>query len=147
MEAKKNNIIYTDGACKGNPGNGGWGVYIITKDKIEKELFGYETSTTNNKMELTAAIKGLEYFKNCEKIILFTDSIYLKQGITVWIKAWKNNYWKNKQNKVIKNLELWKKLDFLNEFHDVHWNWVKAHNGDYGNERADKLANIAISLK
>ena len=147
MEAKKNNNIYTDCACKGNPGNGGWGVYIITKDKIEKELFGYETFTTNNKMELTAAIKGLEYFQNCEKIILFTDSIYLKQGITVWIKDWKNNNWNNKQNKVIKNLELWKKLDFLNEFHDVHRNWVKAHKGDYGNERADKLANIAISLK
>ena len=147
MEAKKNNIIYTDGACKGNPGNGGWGVYIITKDKIEKELFGYETFTTNNKMELTAAIKGLEYFKNPEKIILFTDSIYLKQGITIWIKAWKKNNWKNKQNKVIKNLVLWERLDFLNEFHEIDWNWVKAHNGDYGNEKADELANKAISLK
>ena len=147
MEEKKNIIIYTDGACKGNPGDGGWGVYIITKNNTEKELFGYENFTTNNKMELTAAIKGLEYFKNPEKITLFTDSIYLKQGITIWIKAWKKNNWKNKQNKVIKNLVLWKRLDFLNEFHEIDWNWVKAHNGDYGNEKADELANKAISLK
>ena len=147
MEEKKNNIIYTDGACKGNPGDGGWGVFIITKNKKEKELFGYEAFSTNNKMELTAAIKGLEYFNDPEKIILFTDSIYLKQGITIWIKAWKKNNWKNKQNKVVKNLDLWKKLDFLNSFHEVDWNWVKAHNGDYGNEKADRLANIAISLK
>ena len=103
--------------------------------------------TTNNKMELTAAIKSLEYFKYQENIILFTDSNYLKQGITIWINSWKKNSWRNNQNKTIKNLELWQRLDYLNQFHNVEWNWVKAHDGNFGNEKADQLANKAIELK
>ncbi len=98
-------------------------------------------------MELTAAIEALKYFKNNQELEIFTDSNYLKQGITVWIKSWKQNNWINKQKKVIKNVDLWKKIDFLNNFHQVKWNWVKAHNGNYGNEKADMLANKAISLK
>ena len=148
MEEKKNRIsIYTDGACKGNPGPGGWGVLIITDDNIEKEFFGYKELTTNNRMELIAAIKALDYFPDCQEIVLFTDSIYLKQGITDWIETWKKNSWKNKQKKNIKNLDLWKRLDFLNNFHNVDWNWVKAHDGNPGNEKADLLANKAIELK
>ena len=146
MQEKKNYVIYTDGACKGNPGHGGWGVYIKLKDESVKELFGYEKLTTNNKMELTAAIKSLEYFKYQENITLFTDSNYLKQGITIWINSWKKNNWKNNQNKTIKNLELWQRLDYLNQFHNVEWNWVKAHDGNFGNEKADQLANKAIEL-
>ena len=149
MEEKKNNniIIYTDGACKGNPGEGGWGVYIVENSSTHKEIFGYESNTTNNRMELTAAIEALKCFKNNQELEIFTDSNYLKQGITVWIKSWKKNNWINKQKKVIKNIDLWKKIDFLNNFHQVKWNWVKAHNGNYGNEKADMLANKAINLK
>lgn len=147
MIEKKNRIsIYTDGACKGNPGPGGWGVLIIG-DNVREEFFGYEKLTTNNRMELIAAIKALNYFSNCQEIILYTDSTYLKLGITDWIKTWKKNDWKNKQKKNIKNLDLWKKLDFLNNFHNVNWNWVKAHDGNPGNEKADLLANKAIALK
>ena len=146
IEKKNSKIIYTDGACKGNPGIGGWGVYISMENNKTKELFGYEKLTTNNKMELTAAIKGLEYFKTPEDIALFTDSNYLKLGITIWIDKWKKNNWKNKQNKNIKNPDLWKKLDHLNNFHRVTWNWVKGHSGDFGNDKADKLANKGINL-
>ena len=98
-------------------------------------------------MELIAAIKALDYFRDCQEIILFTDSTYLKQGITDWIDTLKKNNWKNKQKKNIKNLDLWKKLDWLNDFHDIDWNWVKAHDGNPGNEKADLLANKAIELK
>ena len=146
QEEIKATIIYTDGACKGNPGPGGWGAYIISESNLKKELFGYDKITTNNRMELTAAIKALEYFQECKKIHLFTDSNYLKQGITIWIKAWKNNNWKNKQKKNVKNSDLWKKLDHLNNYHTINWNWVKAHNGNPGNEKADFLANKAIEL-
>ena len=144
MEEKKKPLIYTDGACKGNPGPGGWGALIITEDKVEKEIYGYERLTTNNRMELTAAIKALDYFKDSIELVLFTDSLYLKQGITIWIEAWKKNNWKNKQKKNIKNLDLWKKLDSLNIFHNIDWSWVKAHDGNPGNEKADKLSNKAI---
>ncbi len=149
MEEKKNNhtIIYTDGACKGNPGEGGWGAYIILNNSIKKEIFGYESNTTNNRMELTAAIKALDYFKDRQKLEIITDSTYLKQGITAWIKSWKQNNWINKQKKAVKNVDLWKKLDSLNSFHKVSWHWVKAHNGNFGNEQADMLANKAIELK
>ena len=105
MEEKKNLItIYTDGACKGNPGEGGWGVYIILSDTSKKEFFGYENSTTNNRMELTAAIEALKYFKDSKELEIYTDSNYLKQGITVWIKSWKQNNWKSKQKKSVKNV-------------------------------------------
>ena len=147
MEEKKKPLIYTDGACKGNPGPGGWGALIITEDKVEKEIYGYERLTTNNRMELTAAIKALDYFKDSIELVLFTDSLYLKQGITIWIEAWKKNNWKNKQKKNIKNLDLWKKLDSLNIFHNIDWSWVKAHDGNPGNEKADQLANKAIELQ
>ena len=120
---------------------------IIAEDKTEKEICGYEKLTTNNRMELTAAIKALDYFQNSKELVLFTDSNYLKQGITVWIKAWKKNNWKNKKKKNIKNLDLWKKLDSLNDFHNISWNWVKAHDGNPGNEKADQLANKAIELQ
>jgi len=141
---KKDIIIYTDGACKGNPGPGGWGVVIYENDKIKKELAGYKDNTTNNVMEITAAIKALEYFKVKKQVIIFTDSNYLKLGITEWIYTWKRKKWTNSKKKPIKNLNLWQSLDSLNNFHLVEWKWVKAHNGDPGNERADFLATSAI---
>ena len=148
MEEKKKFIsIYTDGACRGNPGPGGWGVLIILDNNIKKELFGFEELTTNNRMELKAAIKALNYFNENKEIVLFTDSNYLKQGITTWIKAWKNNNWKTAQKKKIKNIDLWIELDEINNFHTVDWKWVKAHVGNPGNEIADMLANKAIDLK
>ena len=140
-------IIYTDGACKGNPGPGGWGAYIIFKDNVKKELYGYEKFTTNNRMELIAAIKALDYFKISQELILFTDSSYLKLGITSWLNNWKQKEWKNSQKKNIKNKDLWTELDSLNTFHKVEWHWVKAHNGNEGNEIADMLANKAIEIK
>ena len=149
MEQEKNNhiIIYTDGACRGNPGEGGWGVYIIVNHTTKKELFGYEENTTNNRMELTAAIESLNFFKESKELDIFTDSNYVKQGITNWIVSWKKNNWSNKQKKPIKNIDLWKKLDYLNSFHKVRWYWVKGHDGNSGNEKADMLANKAIELK
>lgn len=136
-------IIYTDGACKGNPGPGGWGAVIIDNNN-EIELFGKKENTTNNIMEMTAAIKALEYFKNKKKIILYTDSNYLKLGITNWIHNWKKNNWINSKKKSVKNKSYWITLDELNTLHTVEWKWVKAHNGDKYNERADKLATSAI---
>ena len=136
-------IIYTDGACKGNPGPGGWGAVIIDNNN-EIELFGKKENTTNNIMEMTAAIKALEYFKNNKKIILYTDSNYLKLGITNWIHNWKKNNWINSKKKSVKNKSYWITLDELNTLHTVEWKWVKAHNGDKYNERADKLATSAI---
>ena len=140
---KDNIIIFTDGACKGNPGKGGWGVLISNND-IEYELYGGEYKTTNNKMELIAAIKALEYYTIEKTITLFTDSKYLKDGITIWINNWKQNNWKNSKNKDIQNIDLWKKLDFLNNFHNIKWEWVKAHSYSKGNNIADKLANKGI---
>lgn len=135
--------IYTDGACRGNPGNGGWGVYILNGEERD-EIFGGKTVTTNNEMELTASIKGLEYFSNSSKIELFTDSKYVMDGITSWIHNWKKNGWKTASKKPVKNSSLWAELDKLNSFHDVNWNWVKGHSGDEGNDMADKLANQGI---
>ena len=134
-------IIYTDGSSKGNPGPGGWGVHIDINGAIH-EFYGRDPSTTNNKMELQAAIEALKFFEESEKIVLYTDSIYVLKGITEWVKGWKKNGWKKKQNRELKNAEQWKELDKLNCFHDVEWVKVKAHSGDPGNERADYLATF-----
>lgn len=142
---KNNIIIYTDGACHGNPGPGGWGVVILNDDiKKNIEISGNSPATTNNIMELTAAIKGLEYFTTRQKITLYTDSNYMKLGITNWINIWKTNKWLNSKRKSVKNKDLWLKLDYLNNFHNIDWKWVKAHDGNVYNERADYLATNAI---
>ena len=136
--------LYTDGACRGNPGPGGWGVVISDVKNQEIKLSGYEALTTNNRMEIKAAIMGLDYFKKSSNLAIYTDSNYLKIGITEWIYLWKKKNWKNSSNKNVKNKDLWILLDNLNIFHNVSWNWIKAHNGDIGNEKADKLATGAI---
>jgi len=135
--------IYTDGACKGNPGIGGWGVLMIYKN-TEKEFFGGEEETTNNRMEMTAAIKGLGQLSRSCKVILTTDSQYLRKGITEWIINWKKRGWKTAAKKPVKNVDLWKQLDDLVKDHDVTWNWVKGHSGHPENEKADELANKGI---
>ena len=135
--------IYTDGACRGNPGIGGWGVYIEYGETI-KELYGGEELTTNNKMELTAAIKGLEALNTKCQVNLITDSKYVMDGINGWINGWKKNNWKNSQKKDVKNKDLWIQLDKLNSYHDVKWSWVKGHSGHLQNEKADQLANKGI---
>lgn len=136
--------IYTDGACSGNPGRGGWGVYI--EKGIEKiELNGSEEDTTNNRMELVAVIQALRYVDQNSKIKLFTDSKYVMQGIQEWILKWKTNDWKTANKKDVKNKDLWMDLDELVELHNIDWIWVKGHSGDFGNEIADKLATSAIS--
>lgn len=138
-------VIYTDGACSGNPGAGGWGALVIIDEK-ETELYGGEPSTTNNKMELTAVIQALEFVGNKgKKIDIFTDSQYVKNGITDWIKGWKKNGWRNSQKQPVKNRELWEKLDELSSKFDISWNWVKGHNGHPENERVDELARRGIS--
>ena len=136
-------IIYTDGACSGNPGPGGWGAVIYSK-KHKTELSGCELDTTNNRMEILAAIKALESLGTKSTVLFYTDSNYLKLGITSWVKVWKSNEWKNRSKKLIKNLDLWKRLDELNSIHLISWNWVKAHSGNPDNERADDLATNAI---
>ena len=136
-------IIYTDGACRGNPGPGGWGVLIKYKEH-SKEMYGGDASTTNNKMELTAAIEALKEIKEPCEIILYTDSIYVLKGIEEWIHNWKKRGWKGSNRKPVKNIELWKKLDELRDKHTIKWNWVKGHSGDPGNETADMLANRGI---
>jgi len=135
--------IYTDGACSGNPGKGGWGALIQENDN-EKKLSGSELNTTNNRMELTAVIKALEHYDEAREIEVFTDSKYVMQGITEWIKNWKNNHWKTSQKKDVKKKDLWILLDTVSAKHDIKWSWVKGHAGDYGNEIADKLATQAI---
>ena len=136
-------IIYTDGACRGNPGPGGWGA-LIKFDNEEKEIFGGQTNTTNNQMELSAAIEGLATLQESCNVKLFTDSKYVMDGITQWIKNWKKNNWKTASKKDVKNKELWQKLDELISYHQVQWHWVKGHSGDLGNETADLLANKGI---
>ena len=135
--------IYTDGACRGNPGIGGWGVLIEYED-ISKEYFGGEKNTTNNKMELQAAIEGLRVLKEPCVVNLTTDSKYVMDGITSWIDNWKKNNWKNASKKDVKNKDLWIELDNLLNYHNVNWVWVKGHDGIYGNERADYLATSVI---
>ena len=141
---KKKIIIYTDGACKGNHGKGGWGV-VIMDNNINKELSGSCNNTTNNIMEMTAAIESLSYFKSSKDILIFTDSKYVLLGVTEWIYNWKKNNWLNKKKEQVKNKKLWQNLDRLNDYHTVEWKWVKAHNGDPGNERADYLASHAAT--
>jgi ribonuclease HI len=135
--------IFTDGACRGNPGPGGWGVLILLEGE-EITLYGGENSTTNNQMEMMAAIKALEYFREKKSIELVTDSNYLKDGIEKWIHGWKKNGWKTSAKKPVKNQELWMKIDALNHFHEVQWKWVKGHSGHRENEIADLLANKGI---
>ena len=138
--------IYTDGACRGNPGPGGWGA-LLRSNGHEKELYGGQLDTTNNQMELLAAIKALESLKEPCKIDLFTDSKYVKNGITQWIINWKTNGFKNAKKKPVLNAELWIRLDTLVSEHDINWLWVKGHSGHIDNERADALANRGLELR
>jgi ribonuclease HI len=136
-------IIYTDGACKGNPGPGGWGACLMYKQH-EKELYGGEVETTNNRMELMAAIEALETLNRSCQIRLHTDSKYVLQGITEWMVNWKKRGWKTANNKPVKNEDLWRRLDAAIQRHRIEWVWVKGHSGEPGNERADSLANKGI---
>lgn len=136
--------IHTDGACSGNPGPGGWGA-ILHWNGHEKELSGAEADTTNNRMELMAAIASLEALKRRSKVRLVTDSTYVRDGVTKWIHGWKRNGWKTVAKKPVKNDDLWKRLDAIASKHDVTWEWVKGHAGHPENERADQLARDAIS--
>ena len=136
--------IYTDGACLGNPGPGGWAFIIKYKNRKIKEFSGSTKYTTNNKMELTAAIKAIKYFKKKIIINIYTDSKYLKDGITIWIKKWRLNGWKTSNKKKVKNSDLWKLLEEEIKDHKIHWVWVKGHNENILNEKADMLAKKAI---
>ncbi|BBN87689.1 ribonuclease HI [Azospira sp. I09] len=135
--------IYADGACKGNPGPGGWGVFMRA-GAHEKELWGGEQDTTNNRMELTAVIRALEALKRPVPVKLYTDSKYVQQGISAWIHNWKRNGWRTADKKPVKNADLWQELDVLARQFQVEWTWVKGHAGNPGNERADELANRGI---
>ena len=137
-------IIYTDGACSGNPGPGGWGAVILSEEKNETNISGKEKSTTNNRMELMAPIMALRKIKKASKIIVYTDSIYLKNGITTWIKNWEKNGWKSANKKPVKNRDLWVTLNELSKKQVIDWKWIKAHAGNKYNEIADKLATGAI---
>lgn len=131
--------IYTDGACSGNPGAGGWGALLIYKDK-KKKIFGYDINTTNNQMEMKAAIEALKILKTSCKVVLYTDSKYLQKGITEWIYKWQKNGWQTSSKKPVKNLELWQSLFDSIQRHDIIWSWVRGHNNNEGNEIADQLA-------
>ena len=144
--------IYTDGACTGNPGPGGWATVILIENQ-KKELFGGEKLTTNNRMELTAAIKGLEFLQSQEKkqlslteIKIYTDSVYLKDGITIWLDNWEKNNWKTSDKKNVKNIDLWKKLKDLTKTKQIEWFWIRGHSGDPMNELADRLAKEATPI-
>jgi len=138
--------IFTDGGCRGNPGKGGWGV-LLRYGEHEKELYGYEKDTTNNRMELMAAIKGLETLTQSCKVVLTTDSQYVRQGITQWVIGWKKRDWQTAKKKPVKNKDLWQRLDKATESHDVDWKWVKGHSGHLENDRVDALANRAMDEK
>ena len=138
-------IIHTDGACKGNPGPGGWGALLQTGGGHEKELWGGEANTTNNRMELMAAIMALEALKRPCKVELHTDSKYVMQGITEWMRGWKARGWLTADKKPVKNADLWQRLDAARLKHDVRWRWVKGHAGHELNERADQLANRGVA--
>jgi len=137
--------IYADGACKGNPGPGGWGA-LLTANGECTEIFGGESPTTNNRMELMAVISALETLKRPCKVLLYTDSQYVQKGITEWIHAWKRRGWKTADKKPVKNEDLWRRLDSTTHTHRIDWRWVKGHAGNPGNERADELANMGIEM-
>ena len=146
MTDKKTVELFTDGGCRGNPGPGGWGT-LLRFGNHEKELYGYEAETTNNRMDLMAAICGLETLSEPCKVTLTTDSQYVRQGITSWIKGWKAKNWKTAANKPVKNKDLWQRLDAASAMHDIEWCWVKGHSGHAENERVDELANLAMDKK
>ncbi len=135
--------IFSDGACRGNPGPGGWGA-LLRFNNEEKELWGGEAATTNNRMELTAVIRALEALERPSRVRLYTDSQYVQKGISAWILDWKRRGWRTAGRKPVKNADLWRRLDELAALHDVEWHWVKGHAGNAGNERADLLANKGI---
>lgn len=143
MATESTVTIFTDGACRGNPGPGGWGA-LLQVGATEKELWGGEPNTTNNRMELTAVIRALEALKRPVAVRIHTDSQYVQKGISQWIHNWKKNGWRTSDKKPVKNADLWQRLDILSSQHDVAWIWVKGHAGHPGNERADKLANRGI---
>ncbi len=136
-------VIYTDGACKGNPGPGGWGA-LLQYDGKEREIFGGDSATTNNRMELTAVIRALESLRRRCAVVIYTDSQYVKNGIQTWIHGWKKNGWKTSDRKPVKNEDLWRELDALVALHDIEWHWVRGHDDTPGNERADALANRGV---
>jgi ribonuclease HI len=136
--------VHTDGACSGNPGPGGWGAVLRWRGHV-RELSGFEPATTNNRMELLAAINALETLKRPMRVLLRTDSNYLRHGITTWLPAWKNRGWRTADKKPVKNQDLWQRLEQALAPHDVEWRWVRGHSGDPDNERADQLARAAIS--
>ena len=136
-------VIYADGACRGNPGPGGWGAWLRSGEH-ERELFGGERQTTNNRMELTAVIAALEALKRPMAVVVHTDSEYVRRGITEWLSSWKARDWRTADKKPVKNRDLWERLDAAASRHDVEWRWVKGHSGVPGNERVDALANAAI---
>jgi ribonuclease HI len=136
--------IYTDGACKGNPGPGGWGV-LLRSGSHERELWGGEPHTTNNRMELTAVIRALEALKRPSRVEVFTDSEYVKKGVTEWLQAWKRRGWRTADRKPVKNVDLWRRLDELASRHRVDWHWIRGHAGHPENERADALANRGVA--
>lgn len=136
-------VIHADGACKGNPGPGGWGAWLSHQGR-ERELFGGEPMTTNNRMELTAVIRALEALKRACQVKVYTDSVYVQKGITEWIHGWKARNWRTSDKKPVKNEDLWRELDALAQQHRIEWHWVKGHAGHTGNERADALANRGV---
>jgi ribonuclease HI len=135
--------IYSDGACRGNPGPGGWGALLRAKG-VEKELYGGEADTTNNRMEITAVIRALEALKRPSRVKVYTDSLYVMKGISQWVHDWKRRGWLTADKKPVKNIDLWKELDALAALHEIEWHWVKGHAGHPENERADRLANKGI---
>lgn len=135
--------IWTDGACKGNPGLGGWGA-LLRQGKHEKSLYGGEPDTTNNRMELMAVIMALQALKRPCQVVVHTDSQYVQKGMSEWLANWKRRGWRTAERKPVKNAELWQALDALVQQHDVRWQWVRGHAGDPGNERADELANLGV---
>lgn len=135
--------MYTDGACSGNPGPGGWGTVLIS-GKHRKELSGGEAETTNNRMEMMAVIRGMEALKRTSKVDIYTDSTYVMKGITEWMGNWKKNGWRTAARKPVKNVDLWQRLDEALDRHEVNWNWVRGHTGVPENERADELARLGI---
>ena len=139
----KDVVIYTDGACKGNPGPGGWGAWLSSGGH-EREIWGGEAQTTNNRMELTAVIESLAALKAPSRVTLHLDSEYVRNGITSWIHNWKRRGWRTASNQAVKNVDLWQRLDALTQAHQIDWRWVRGHAGDAGNERADSLANRGV---